>query len=219
MKSSEVIQVFSSFQNPQNARSMEAYMKNKFDFIGIKSPQRKEISREVMAEAKKEATFDSGFFRELWEAPQREMQYVAQEYLFYTRKWWPVSVMEDIHYALTHKSWWDTVDFLASSVVGYLYISSPSKYFPTLKEWVTNSDIWLRRTSIIFQLKYKNEVDTEFLQYAIEKNLGSQEFFINKAIGWSLRQYSKYNPEWVETFIHTHELSNLSRREAIKYLK
>jgi 3-methyladenine DNA glycosylase AlkD len=78
--------------------------------------------------------------------------------------------------------------------------------------------MWLRRSSIIFQLHLKKDTDTMLLAEAIEKNLGSKEFFINKAIGWALREYSKTDPEWVRAFISSHELAPLSVKEASKYI-
>ncbi len=218
MNSTEVIEVFRSYAQPEVAQGMEAYMKNQFTFLGIKSPERKQISKEVMAEARKEKCYDQNFFRDLWEAEPRELQYVAQEYLYYTRKWWPTDILHDIHYALTHKSWWDTVDYLASTVTGYLMLQPTDEHKAALTCWVESEDMWLRRASIIYQLKYKEQTDTDFLTFAIEKNLGSREFFINKAIGWALRQYSKTDAEWVRNFIQSHTLEPLSQREASKYL-
>ena len=122
-----------------------------------------------------------------------------------------------MQYLIIEKSWWDTVDFIASNLVGELV-----KQFPNLKKhmepWISDNDIWLRRTTLLFQLKYKDNTDVEFLEKAITSNLGSSEFFINKAIGWSLRQYSKHNPEWARTFLQRQELAPLSIREASKYL-
>ncbi len=218
MNSKEIIQIFESYQNDEKAISMKAYMKDQFEFLGIQSPLRKQITKELLVEARREAIYDSTFFRDLWLCPYREMQYVAQEYMFYTRKWWTDSIMNDLEFALLEKSWWDTVDFLSSTILGYLYRDSKERYYDTVRSWVTDEDMWLRRTSIIFQLKYKEQVDTEFLSFALEKNLGSDQFFINKAIGWALRQYSKYNAPWVSDFVETHPLSTLSKREATKYL-
>ena len=98
-----------------------------------------------------------------------------------------------------------------------------AKHYPSIKEdvlksWIDDESIWLRRTSIIYQLSYKTETDTDFLKLAILHNQGSSEFFINKAIGWALRQYSKTDPEWVRSFIQKYELQPLSLKEASKYI-
>ncbi len=96
--------------------------------------------------------------------------------------------------------------------------------YPHLKEemrqWSTSENIWLRRASIDFQQKYKEKTDTALLEEIICNNFGTNEFWINKAIGWSLRDYSKVNPEWVRNFLERHQdsLSALSIKEAGKYL-
>ncbi len=218
MNPTQVISIFSEYADPQKAEAMEAYMKNQFDFFGIKSPERRSISKHVMQEARSEARFDADFFRALWRDPHREMQYVAQEYIYYTRKWWAGDEYPQLLYALTHKSWWDTVDYLASTVMGYMYRTDVPKYHPVIKSWAVSKDMWLRRSSIIYQLKYGKDTDTEMLDFVINENLGSDEFFINKAIGWALRQYSKTNPEWVQEYVDSHQLTTLSRREATKYI-
>jgi 3-methyladenine DNA glycosylase AlkD len=40
---------------------------------------------------------------------------------------------------------------------------------------------------------------------------------LRKAIGWALREYGKAAPEPMRRYVETHELSPLSRREALKY--
>jgi 3-methyladenine DNA glycosylase AlkD len=86
-----------------------------------------------------------------------------------------------------------------------------------LKKWRKSDDFWLRRTTLLFQLGYKTETDFDLLCALIHENLGSDEFFINKAIGWSLRQYAHINPVAVKRFVKaTKGLHPLSRREAMK---
>ena len=119
---------------------------------------------------------------------------------------------------ITEKSWWETVDSL-DSVAGTIVLK-----YPYLKEemrrWSKSENIWLRRASIDFQQKYKEKTDVALLEEIICNNVGTNEFFINKAIGWSLRDYSKVNPEWVRSFLERYkdELSTLSMKEARKYL-
>jgi len=78
---------------------------------------------------------------------------------------------------------------------------------------------WLRRAAILFQLNYKKETDFELLSEIILENLDSKEFFINKAIGWSLRQYARVDPRAVKKFVKSTSLHPLSRREAMKHLE
>ena len=87
-------------------------------------------------------------------------------------------------------------------------------------EWSKDKDFWVRRIAIDHQLCRKERTNTELLEKVIANNLGSNEFFINKAIGWSLRDYSKTNPEWVRTFIKKYrdKMDKLSIKEASKYI-
>ena len=125
--------------------------------------------------------------------------------------------LELIEYMITHNSWWDTVDMIASHLIGAYFKKYPKKKHALILKWSKSEDMWIRRTSIIFQLKYKDETDTELLAQVIENNLGSKEFFINKAIGWALRTYSAIDPEWVEDFVENHpDLANLSKKEALR---
>ncbi len=202
---------------PENAAAMQAYMKNKFAFMGIKSPLRKQLSKAVWAEQRSEKKLDLDFFYALWDAPERELQYLAMEYLYRCRRYWPDDMLHVIEAALTQKSWWDTVDYLASTVLGY-YIEVDRSRADNIRHWILHENMWLNRAAILHQLKYKKETDTELLEECMLPHLDSQEFFLRKAIGWALREYSKTNPHWVRQFIDQNELSGLSLREASKYL-
>lgn len=109
----------------------------------------------------------------------------------------------------------DTID----AFVGDLVLKD-SNLIETMLEWSVSDNIWLRRVAIDYQQEYKEKTNEDILEKIIVSNLGSDEFFINKAIGWSLRDYSKVNPEWVVHFIERHgeEMNSLSVKEASKYL-
>ena len=119
---------------------------------------------------------------------------------------------------ITEKSWWETVDTIDAFVGDLVLMDSGLKNL--MLEWSTSDNIWLRRVSIDFQQKYKEKTDEDILENIIVANLGSEEFFINKAIGWSLRDYSKVNPKWVADFIEIYreKMAVLSIKEASKYL-
>ena len=121
-------------------------------------------------------------------------------------------------YMITTKSWWDTVDFIAYKICGAYFKKFPEDIPKYVDKWLDSGNMWLQRTAILFQLKYKEELDTEVLHYCISRLTGSKEFFINKAIGWILREYSRTNPVWVKNYVATHELAPLSAREAIRLM-
>ena len=94
----------------------------------------------------------------------------------------------------------------------------PGKKEEVITRWRKSDNLWLNRTSLIFQLKYKDDVDFNLLKDLIKQFQPNKEFFIQKAIGWSLRQYSKFNPDAVKDFIEEINLQGLALREAKKYL-
>lgn len=206
--------------DPEKANGMKAYMKDKFDFLGVSSPERKVISRFVWQENKQLVMDDwRELFIRLWDAKAREFQYIALDLMDKVKRKVLVDDIGLIESFITEKSWWDTVDFVASNLVGQYFEKYQDERMKIIPNWMQSEDIWLNRTAIIFQLKYKEKVDFELLKENILFHLGSDEFFINKASGWALRQYSKFNPEEVRHFIDDNPtLSKLTIKEASKYI-
>lgn len=210
--------LFYSEQNQEKAEKMSAYMRNQFEFLGITSPQRKKLAKKIIQESKKNGTIDWNFVQQCWESSYREFQYVAIDYLTSCKKELTLKDIPKIKLLAQSKSWWDTIDGL-DRLMGEL-----AYQFPEVKQvllgWSIDEDFWLRRIAIDHQLLRKTQTDTVLLEQILVNNLNQTEFFINKAIGWSLRDYSKTNPEWVSNFIkkYRNEMSNLSIREASKYL-
>jgi len=214
----EFICLMYQHSNAEQAVSMAAYMKDNFPFLGIKKPDRSQLQKEYLKVLSKLPRIDWDFVMFLWDLPEREFQYLAMDYLVLMKKHFQSEDMDQLMQMITNKSWWDTVDLIASHLVGTICISFPDLIDSYILTWAENDNIWLRRTAILFQLKYKNSTDFELLGRIVLKNDRSKEFFINKAIGWALREYSKTNREWVKSFIDTHTLTPLSVREASKYL-
>lgn len=210
------------FQKNENAKialEQKAYMRNQFEYYGLRAAERREIQKPFLVKAylpKKEEL--ELIVKTLWLKPQRDYQYFSQElankYVGQFRK-------EDINlieFMIKHRSWWDTVDYIASKLLGKYFKIQPSERNAIIERWLDSNNIWLQRSCLLFQLKYKEDLDTDFLSYVICSLLGSKEFFINKAIGWILREYSKTNPGWVIQFAMATDLSALSKREALRLL-
>jgi 3-methyladenine DNA glycosylase AlkD len=157
--------------------------------------------------------------RELWALPEREFQYVATSLLGRFDKQIPAEFIETLEFLLVTKSWWDTVDTISTGVVGLHFKRFPEVREVYLTKWRRSENFWLRRTSILFQLNYKAETDFGLLCEIIRENLGSKEFFINKAIGWALRQHTRVDPAAVREFVAVTPLHPLSAREALKWLE
>ena len=212
--------LFEQNANPTQAAPMKKYMRDQFEYLGIKSPQFKILFKQYVADHGLPAVGElDEIIRDLWALPQREFQYAAIGLVGRLEKQLTAKSVKTLEYMLTHKSWWDTVDSIAGGTVGAYFKRFPDVRETYLAKWRASENFWLRRTTILFQLNYKKETDFDLLCEIIHENLGSNEFFINKAIGWSLRQYARIDPKAVKKFVNvTKELNPLSRREALKHL-
>ncbi|WP_425057866.1 hypothetical protein SCACP_24320 [Sporomusa carbonis] len=215
----KLMEIFYQNANHEQAMNMAAYMKNNFPFLGIPKPERASLERAFINQAKKAVVIEWSFVFRLWDLPEREFQYCAVDYLLAVKKLLQKDDIEKIEMLITKKSWWDTVDSLAENITGVLCAKHPELIESHIFKWAETGNIWLKRAAILFQLKYKDKTDTEVLSRIICKNSNTKEFFINKAIGWALREYSKTNMEWVKLFIESSHLHPLSVREGSKYIK
>lgn len=224
MPTPEYLQVlesrFMAHADAEISLQMKKYMKDRFEFYGIKSPLRSKLYREhkkqfgLIPTDKK-----SKIVRCCWNAPQREWQYFAMEFLGKETKKADQQLIELYEFMIVNKSWWDSVDYIAVNLVGPFLQKFPERISGLTEKWMDSGNMWLQRTCILFQLKYKSNTDTELLERFIIRLMDSKEFFIRKAIGWALREYSKTNPEYVKEFVLTHQLSGLSHREALKWME
>ena len=218
MKLLDLITDLEENRNELLAESMSKYMQDKFRFLGVRGATRTEIYKKYFPDARKTKTIDWDFVENCWNKEEREFQYAVVYYLKAMQKFLKREDISRLKYLIVTKSWWDTVDLLAK-VIGSLIIRIKG-YDQIMLEWSKDSNIWLRRVAILYQLSLKDKVDKQVLDEILVNNLGDSEFFINKAIGWALRDYSKYNPEWVREFIKKNKenMANLSIREASKYI-
>jgi len=215
---SELIEVFYQNKNAELSEKMAAYMKNKFPFLGIQKPARTALARDFIKQLRKSVAIDWKFIFMLWDLPEREFQYLAIDYLLALKELLGPGDIDKLAKLVTQKSWWDSVDSIAENLVGLLCAKYPELIVSHILQWAEGENIWLVRIAIIFQLRYKTKTNTEVLGDVIRKNSTTREFFINKAIGWALREYSKTNREWVTAFIAKNTLQPLSVREGSKYL-
>ena len=205
--------------NPKIAFDQKAYMRNQFEFYGIKATERREIQKPFLVKEllPKKENLDK-IVMALWEKPQRDYQYFSQELAFKYVKQLEKNDIKLFEYMVTRKSWWDTVDFIAVNLIGEYFKKYPEQRDLYVKKWIDSNNIWLQRSALLFQLKYKENLDTVLLGLTINPLLGSKEFFINKGIGWILREFSKTNPKWVMDFASKTALSSLSKKEALRLI-
>jgi 3-methyladenine DNA glycosylase AlkD len=214
----KIVEQFQHNQNPTLAAPMAKYMQSRFAFLGLPRPERNRLQTGFIQQAKQEKLINWDFVWECWDLPEREYQYLAVDYLIAQAKYLQPDDMIRLEYLLTSKSWWDTVDTIAVKLVGQLCSRYPELITAYIPKWSGGENLWLIRSTILFQLKYKQATNTGLLESVVLQHNTYQEFFINKAIGWALREYSKTDPQWVQTFIVQHPLHPLSVREGSKYL-
>ena len=220
--SSWVRESFLPLANPDKAREMAAYMKTDMPFYGIQKPARAVLQRELKKRFKptSEEEYRSAVL-DLWTQPHREEKYVAI-FVARTYKTWITPACLDLYEQLLREgAWWDFVDEICVNLVGQLHREHRSEIQPIMDQWIDDHDRWIRRSAILCQLKHKAETDEEVLFSYCLQRCHETEFFIRKAIGWALREYSKTAPEAVAWFLQENQdqLSGLSFREGAKHLK
>ncbi len=205
-------------RNPKEAIGQKKYMKNKFEFLGIKTPIRNDILKyHFKTYGKPEKPKMNAYVKYLWNLPEREFQYVA---VTLYEKIMKQFIPEDIiilEYMIENKSWWDSVDSIIRLHKPF-FTKFPELIPGNTEKWLADNNIWFQRSALLFQLNFGKDIDKERMFSYILKLKDSKEFFIQKAIGWILRQYSKTHPDEVLRFVHSTELKPLSKREALKII-
>lgn len=219
--SNDLENCFRENANRELALPMENYMKNNFPFLGIKTDERRTLMMQVYNANKEEVKVN---FREicceLFDKKEREFHICAIDLLQkeIKRKY----VLEDItliEKLLVTNSWWDSVDTIAKYLLGGYLLQFPDELETIIERFSNSDNMWLNRSAILFQLSYKEKTDFDLLKSECEKHKHSKEFFIQKAIGWALRDYSRFNPKGVLEFVNLANLKPLSQREAIRNIK
>ncbi len=214
-----ILQEFSKFNNIENANAMSKYMRNRFQFFGIKSELRKSIQKDFLATYKLPQDDElKDLIEKLWAAPQRECHYFAMEILEKSIKKADESWMPLLEKMISENSWWDSVDAVASKLIGTYLKKYPNFRSSYPDKWIASDNFWFRRTALLYQLKYKKDTDFERLKSYILRTAHEKEFFIQKAEGWALREFAKINAVAVGQFVleNTATLSQLTKREALK---
>ncbi|MFC8126780.1 DNA alkylation repair protein [Streptomyces sp. NPDC057302] len=211
---------YSAAADPQRAAQARAYMKDVAPFLGLPSPLRRELARTVLAGLPHPDEADcTAIALRSWALPEREYAYFAVDYLRRYGKHLSSGFLPVARHLVTAVSWWDTVDALAAHVVGGLVAADP-ELKAEMDAWIGDEDLWVARTALLHQLRYKDATDTERLFTYCLRRSGHPDFFIRKAIGWCLREYAKTDPGAVRDFVERERgcLAPLSAREALKHL-
>ncbi|WP_025667922.1 DNA alkylation repair protein [Aquimarina megaterium] len=217
-----LISIFQEHANAKEAIRMEAYMKNRFSYYGIKAPVRKSLLKDIILQYTPTLTHDNviSIANVLYKKSQRELHYCAMELVDrFLKKEYNIGDIDFIEQLITTNSWWDSVDFIAKHILGKYLLQFPNQIHPVIENFSNSDKMWLNRSAILFQLGYKDQTDYQLLCSLCEQHKSSNEFFIKKAIGWALREYSKVNPDAVVNFITNTKLKPLSEKEGLKRIR
>ncbi|MBC7004680.1 DNA alkylation repair protein [Photobacterium sp. BZF1] len=204
--------------NPDDAKAMQAYMKTEQPFYGVKAPERKAIFKQAREHTKIASFIEyKRLVLWLWSGENREEQYLAMDAAEYYKPFRTLEAFPVYEEMLNEASHWDTVDKLASNLIGPL-VKEHRELEGVVRGWRESENMWLRRASLLVHLKHKAETNLPLLEETILMLASEKEFFIRKAIGWVLREYAKTDAEFVKRFVMTYQeqLSPLSRQEALK---
>lgn len=205
--------------NPANAAAMRAYMKDRYPFFGIKVPERRALQKEHLTLHGMPGIKElPAIARSAFALPEREMHQVAVDLLVRQAKKLGPEHLPLLEELITTNSWWDSVDTLAVHVVGTVLKNHPSEIEEWNARWVESDNLWLNRTAILFQNRWKKDTDQALLFANIDRHSAHKDFFIRKAIGWALRELGKSDPGAVLDFVRSRKLSPLSEREAVRNL-
>jgi len=200
-----------------NAFKMRKYMRDKYPFLGVNKPERQEVFKHLYKQyGSSQDWFEVS--KELFAMPEREFHYVAMEYVKMSKKSWDSRLPALCEQWVGEESWWDVVDFLAPQILGPYFLQFPAERDVWIQRWMNSGNFWLQRFCLVFSLSYKDKTDVVLLAKNIQALSSSKEFFIQKAIGWALRQYARTDPDWVREFVAKNALAPLSKREALKHL-
>ena len=207
--------------NKEMAIPMENYMKNNFLFLGIKTEERRSIFKLNYEKNKGEVKANfRNYAWELFNRGEREFHYCAIDLL--VKEFKKNYILEDIKLIenlINKNSWWNTVDTVAKYILGGYLLQFPNETEKVIERFSNSHNMWLNRSAILFQLSYKEKTNFDLLKSECEKHKHSKEFFIQKAIGWALRDYSRFNPNLVKTYVNSTGLKPLSVREALRIIK
>ncbi|ULG72350.1 DNA alkylation repair protein [Macrococcus brunensis] len=211
---------YAPYSDAENSIAMSRYMKNQFPFLGIKKKESAPINRELFKSyALPEGEELKKLVQALFIEPEREYHYFAMRLLEKKKNGLTSADLPFVESLLLQNSWWDSIDDLSPNIVGHIIRQGHPADLDRMMAWVQSDHFWLQRAGLLHQLKFKSTMNEDLLIKMIEHLKYEKEFFIRKAIGWILREYSKTAPDFVVSYVSTAELSKLSEREALKWLR
>ena len=214
-----------SVREPERAAGQQRYMKSAMPFMGVRVPVMRKTARAVF-DRDPPASFDDwrGTILTLWrEAAYREERYAAIELAVHRpcARWLTMASVPLLEELVVDGAWWDYVDRIAPAGLGHILSVEPEPMGVAMRAWARDENIWRRRAAILCQLGRKRAMDLALLYDCIGSSAGHPEFFVQKAMGWALRDYSRTDPDAVRRYVAAMgpALPRLAQREASKHLR
>ena len=211
-------------REPARAAGQQRYMKSSMPFMGVRVPLMRKTARAVF-DRHPPAGADQwrATVRALWhEAQYREERHAAVELALHRPflRWLTMDSVPLLEELIVAGAWWDYVDRIAPAGLGHVLAAEPEPMGATMRVWARDENIWRRRAALLCQLGSKKDTDLVLLYDCIEASMGHREFFVQKAMGWALRDYARTDPGEVRRYVAANEarLPTLTRREATKNL-
>jgi 3-methyladenine DNA glycosylase AlkD len=212
---------FRAGATPERAAEEKRYLKSELEFLGASFW---ETGRLAKALARRERFDHEGAVAlavELWERPVFERRAAAVTILEVCVDALGPTDLALVEHLVRESGTWALVDGLAADVAGSIVARFPDEASATLDRWAADPDFWVRRTSLLAELRPLRGGATfdRFARHA-DAMLEEGEFFIRKAIGWVLRETGKRRPAEVVAWLapRTGRASGVTMREAVKYL-
>lgn len=213
---------FKKYQNKKRAEKEKSYLKSPYNFYGVSVNQINIIVKEFR---KKNPTLEKDklfkLVHKLWNSSYHEEKTLAIKLLSSYDSYLSFKDMKLLEKLLQESTGWDHIDGIATGLVSAV-LSKNKKAFDYLNKWSNSSNFWLRRAAIISQINLfrKGKGNKELCFDIMKKQFDDSEFFIRKAIGWTLRELSKEDPQTVYRFLKKNkaQMSSLSFREGSRRL-
>jgi 3-methyladenine DNA glycosylase AlkD len=207
--------------DPERAAQSQRYLKTTMPIFGVSRPIQKQLFRGLTARPPPDVRAWEEAARLAHRGPERELKYAAVAIVLGWRgRYLTLAALPLIADLVRAGAWWDLVDELAPYALGGVLVAHPDHRARVLREWIEDPDVWIRRSAVLAQLRYRDQTDADLLFSLCLRQAGDKSFWMRKAIGWALRQYARTDPTAVSAFVQAHrgELSGLSVREATKHL-
>ena len=214
--------------DPKRAEGERAYLKSDLIdddrvHLGVATPACRRIVRQELR-ALGAVTHDELLYMvgSLWDRPEFEFKRAATEMAHIRSEMFTPDDLDQVLTWMRRAQTWALIDEWAPRVVGRLLDNYPSEVGPVLDRWSVDDDFWIRRSSLLSMLISLRRGEGEFDRFGryADAMMGETEFFIRKAIGWTLRDMSRRRPIEVAEFIRPRvgAMSGLTFREAVRRL-